>query len=631
MLIATQHTRKAPRRSSTLFLYHLPPPPQVQVANLFLLSPKSSFDASDDNGRYRAVIENNPRIEHRIQQGREQSLFFSTDLSALHLPSQSTQAALALTDCVLKDGLQSLVSLQTNVKLVTRILYEDGRARQPYASRTLAHISFQLCNAVAKVNKDLAQKLCHALVAEAFTGMRVAWIGSELFSEMNEEDQSNFLFRTNTVADLCALGLVTLEDFISILDYIILKVKSADLFQIMLFEFVSRGLTHSALKLPWASWGRIHRRIAMVPASGWEFSRPSYAETLKVLDMFDEDAGGTQPTCNIPFKETVSSGGWMDLDTLCENIACEAAGSKDQAEDSLCPLEKVAWKLSRVILQAYIGELEAAKESPLDADVDPFCVGGPLASAIDDVMELICSQLFVGGSLNAEAMAELCATIYAELMSNCRPMGLPQVFKEVVRDTADLALFNSWRDVSGTVGGCSVRFQGMAPRRAEGPCAVELPSTPKEFRMFRNVASFFGGLHATGLTTHEYFDWAVETILEGYTAGTLDLLGVVIVDLICSGGVTAWDIRIDSRAHNWDTIRRQLADMEIDSDDSNNARWRLYDLVVAFYKMPACMGQLRCPSSQASTVRSGEWRDLEAICKELEQWADQRLIGARPS
>ena len=153
---------------------------------------------------------------------------------------------------------------------------------------------------------------------------------------MNEEDQSNFLFRTNTVADFYALGLITLEDFVSILDCIILKVKSADLFQIMLFEFVSRGLTHSALKLPWANWGRIHRRSAMVPASGWDFSRPSYAETLKILDIFDEDAGGPHPFCSIPFKETASSGGWMDLGTLCETITCEAAGSKDQVEDSLC-------------------------------------------------------------------------------------------------------------------------------------------------------------------------------------------------------------------------------------------------------------------------------------------------------
>jgi hypothetical protein len=87
-------------------------------------------------------------------------------------------AVLALTNDLLKDGLQSLVALQANVKRVIRILYEDGQSRQPYTSRTLAHVSFQLCNAVPRVNEDLTRKLCHTLVAEAFTGLRMAWIVS---------------------------------------------------------------------------------------------------------------------------------------------------------------------------------------------------------------------------------------------------------------------------------------------------------------------------------------------------------------------------------------------------------------------------------------------------------------------
>ena len=109
-------------------------------------------------------------------------------------------AAMALTDRVLKNGLQSLVSLQSNVKTVTRILYEDGHERQPYTSRTLACISFQLCNAIAKVNEDLARKLCHALVAEAFTGLRVAWIVSNYLL-------SKFRTLIKTGTKLRALGL----------------------------------------------------------------------------------------------------------------------------------------------------------------------------------------------------------------------------------------------------------------------------------------------------------------------------------------------------------------------------------------------------------------------------------------
>ena len=113
------------------------------------------------------------------------------------------------------------------------------------------------------------------------------------------------------------------------------------------------------------------------------------------------------------------------------------------------PLEKAACTLSRVILKAYLRELEVHKDSPVHSDVDLFRNGGQLASTVDDVVELICSQVLDGGNFNAESMAELCAGIYAELMSNSYPMGLPDVFKQVVRATAELALFNSWEDVYG--------------------------------------------------------------------------------------------------------------------------------------------------------------------------------------
>ena len=147
--------------------------------------------------------------------------------------------------------------------------------------------------------------------------------------------------------------------------------------------------------------------------------------------------------------------------------------------------------------------------------------------------------------------------------------------------------------------------------------------------MFRNVSSFFGCLHSTGLISHEYFDSTVKAILESYTAGSLELLAVVIVNLFCSGGVTVWDVRIDSHADNWDTILRQLANMEGNCKRFDNARWRLYNFVAAFYKMPACIGQLRFSSCKSPVVGTEEWKDLERVCKELEQWADQRLVATR--
>lgn len=153
---------------------------------------------------------------------------------------------------------------------------------------------------------------------------------------MDDYETANFRARTATIGDLYALGLVTFNDFVSSLDYLLPKVKDAELFHVILLDFVSRGLTHRAAKLPRSKWDRLYLRLPAIPKCSWEICRSDYGNVCRTMEAFEQDLERLHPYCTIPFSESTELGLSRRLDSLCSDIMAEAAGSRDKVQENLC-------------------------------------------------------------------------------------------------------------------------------------------------------------------------------------------------------------------------------------------------------------------------------------------------------
>ena len=129
--------------------------------------------------------------------------------------------------------------------------------------------------------------------------------------------------RTAILADVHAkIGVIMLG---LTLEYILHKITTPDLFETLLYTFISRSHTDTGGKLSTESWERVRARFDQIPKSWWG---ASYEQTKRVMEMFKQDSLMILGGSRVPWRE-VQDFQDLELRGLCEAIRRRVEGEGD--------------------------------------------------------------------------------------------------------------------------------------------------------------------------------------------------------------------------------------------------------------------------------------------------------------
>jgi hypothetical protein len=121
-------------------------------------------------------------------------------------------------------------------------------------------------------------------------------------------------------------------DLTRALNSILAKITTPELFDLLLFTFLSRALTDTGVKLWTESWKQIIAQVDVkIRESSWEGS--SYESVWSVIEMFKDDSENILDVCRVPWREVQDFQDW-ELRGLCDAIRHRVQGGVDVVEGS---------------------------------------------------------------------------------------------------------------------------------------------------------------------------------------------------------------------------------------------------------------------------------------------------------
>ncbi|KAJ3536757.1 hypothetical protein NMY22_g5892 [Coprinellus aureogranulatus] len=527
-------------------------------------------------------------------------------------PMMAMNAAVnALKDYLISEGMEDLASLDVKTKRVVDILYHEDRDREPGDSRTLAFISFYLCNVIGLTHRHLADHLRESFVQQTVEFLEIAWNHSEEFSEMDEYENNNFLFRTNTVADMYALGLVTPDQFNSALDNLVPKVKDANLFAVALLEFISRGLTHRSNKIPGIQWQKLYLRLRAIPRNFWRVCPSNYDELCQAMHAFEEDANREYIWCTIPFSETAECESHGRLERICCEIMAEATGSSDVDQQTIS-IEEIMqhsiletltrdvsikytmppsqyhgppWAQEPIHSRLAVTEEAAINDGLTSRDVyharlvlstPQDCLrrvvseiatylaprekelrsGDLLKKRANNFIEAVFTLLFSesGPMIDAAVLAEICSSVHDELDKTQENKSIAGYLNLLWNLQAMVTLDEVW----------DVTFEDWNNAMEDETLIV----TESSFNDLRKISAFYSSCYHFKLIETAKFNAMAYGILEKYTSECLELLMVLVVDILSRGLMSGFSYALIFPEDLWEQALKQMKELVGEDEDT---------------------------------------------------------------
>ncbi|TEB17441.1 hypothetical protein FA13DRAFT_1870785 [Coprinellus micaceus] len=232
-----------------------------------------------------------------------------------------------------KDGFYDLFGWETlkrRVSEVIDILFNDDQYLRIEFSRTQACIAREVFERIRREYGHLSPVFVLRLDADVTSKFNDAWKHVEN-GHVDPEYLERLQARTAIFADLHAKTIGGL-DLTRALNSILAKITTPELFDLLLFAFLSRALTDTGVKLWTESWKQIIAQVDVkIPASSWEGS--SYESVWSVIEMFREDSENILDVCRVPWREVQDSQDW-ELRGLCDAIRHRVQGGVDVVEGS---------------------------------------------------------------------------------------------------------------------------------------------------------------------------------------------------------------------------------------------------------------------------------------------------------